>query len=162
VDFDTDYHLIDLGAGYTTGAGVVSARLAQETLGADRRGNLMQGFQTPYGTKHAFNGWVDMFLNTPPGGLEDRHLTLAADLSPYGVKLMAVYHRYREARGPQGGGGVRDFGSEWNIQATKQFGANYTLGIKYGDYRADRDVATIGTAANVDTDKFWLWGEVSF
>jgi hypothetical protein len=163
VEFDTDYSLIDIGAGYTTSVGVVSLRAAQETLGSDQQGTALQGFQTPYATKHAFNGWVDMFLNTPAGGLKDQYAILAADLTPYGVKLAAAYHVYKEVDGPISGGGARDFGTEWNLQVTKQFGANYTLGIKYGDYKADSDVATlIGTTANVDTQKFWLWGELTF
>lgn len=163
VGFDTDYSLIDFGAGYVTKVGVISARIAQETLGSDQTGNALQGFQTPYATKHAFNGWADMFLNTPGGGIEDRYVTLAADLTPYAVKLMVMYHTYSEADGPISGGGARDYGSEWNIQALKQFGPNYTIGIKYGDYNADSEVATlIGTTANVDTSKVWLWGEVNF
>jgi hypothetical protein len=163
LDFDTDYSLIDAGAGYVTGIGVVSARLARETLGSDRAGNAMQGFQTPYATKHAFNGWVDMFLNTPAGGLVDTYLTLAADLTPYGIKLMAVYHEYAEDDGPLRGGAPRDFGSEWNLQGTRQFGAHYTVGLKYGNYEADGDVPVlIGTTANVDTEKFWLWAEYNF
>jgi hypothetical protein len=163
VDFDTDYSLIDIGAGYNTSVGVISARVAQETLGSDQQGTALQGFQTPYATKHAFNGWVDMFLNTPAGGLKDQYATLAGDLTPYGVKLSVVYHKYSEVDGPVTGGGARDFGTEWNFQATKQFGANYTLGLKYGDYKADSEVATlIGTTANVDTKKLWLWGELTF
>lgn len=163
VDFHTDYSLLEAGVGYTAKLGLVSAKLAQETLGSDTAGTAMQGFQTPYATKHIFNGWVDMFLNTPAGGLKDRYATLAADLQPYGVKLMAMYHKYSEVDGPAAGGGARDFGTELNLQALKQFGPNYTLGVKYGRYSADSAVATIiGTTANIDTNKFWLWGEFSF
>jgi hypothetical protein len=163
VDFDTDYSLLDAGAGYAASFGVLSARVARETLGSDRVGRALQGFQTPYATKHAFNGWVDMFLNTPTGGLVDSYLTLAADLTPYGIKLMAAYHEFREDDGPLAGGSPRDFGSEWDLQATKQFGPHYTLGLKYGDYEADSDVPLlIGTTANSDTSKFWLWAEYNF
>lgn len=167
VDYDTTYSLVDLGVGYASPVGMLSARVAQETLGSDTTrlgtGLQMQGFQTPYATKHAFNGWVDMFLNTPQGGLEDQYATVAADLQPYGVKLMAVYHKYSEVDGPAGAVGPRNFGTEWNFQALKQFGANYTLGVKYGNYKADSEVATlIGTTANVDTKKLWLWGELNF
>lgn len=163
VEFKTDYSLLEGGVGYATSVGLVSAKIAQETLGSDTQGNAMAGFQTPYGTKHLFNGWVDMFLNTPLGGLKDRYATLAADLQPYGVKLTAMYHKYNEVDGPLTGGGARDFGSEWNVQALKQFGANYTLGLKYGKYHADSEIATIiGTTANVDTSKLWFWGEFAF
>ncbi|MDB6063186.1 MAG: hypothetical protein JWM78_3289 [Verrucomicrobiaceae bacterium] len=154
VEFDTKYSLLEGGVGYTTSLGLVSLKVAQEVLGSD--GGL-QGFQTPYATKHIFNGWVDMFLNTPAAGLKDKYATLASDLQPYGVKLMAMYHDYSKDEGSG------KFGTEWNLQALKQFGPNYTLGIKYGSYKADSDVATIiGTTANIDTKKFWLWGEFTF
>jgi hypothetical protein len=159
VEFDTDYSFIEGGVGYASKVGMLSAKVAQEILGSDTVGTAMQGFQTPYATKHAFNGWVDMFLNTPAGGLKDRYVTLAADLQPYGVKLMAMYHKYSEQDGPLTGGGAREFGNEWNLQALKQFGPSYTLGVKYGNYRADSEIAT---ATNIDTKKVWLWGELTF
>lgn len=154
VEYHTDYSLLEAGAAYTAKTGVWSAKVAREVLGSD---NGRQGFQTPYATKHAFNGWVDMFLNTPTAGLQDKYATLAADLQPYGVKAMLMYHRYTKDEGSG------DFGSEWNAQVVKQFGPSFSLGAKYGAYRADSDVATlIGTTANIDTRKFWLWGEFSF
>jgi hypothetical protein len=164
VDFHTNYSLFEAGVGYTTKPGLVSAKIAQEVLGSDTQGTTMQGFQTPYATKHIFNGWVDMFLNTPGGGLKDRYATVAADLQPYGVKLMAMYHKYSEVDGPTTGGGARNIGNELNLQVVKQFGPNYTLGAKYGRYKADSEVSIIsGTAPNnIDTSKFWLWGEFTF
>jgi len=37
------------------------------------------------------------------------------------------------------------------------------VGLKYGNYEADGDVPVlIGTTANVDTEKFWLWAEYNF
>lgn len=165
--FDMDYSLFETGIGYASKVGMLSAKIAQETLGSDTdyigTSSFMQGFQTPYATKHIFNGWVDMFLNTPAGGLKDRYATLAADLQPYGVKLMAMYHKYDQVDGPVGAVGARRLGSELNLQALKQFGSNYTLGVKYGEYNADSGVATIvGTTGNIDTTKFWVWGEFTF
>lgn len=154
VDYRTDYSLLEAGAAYTSGVGVWSAKVAREVLGSD---DGLQGFQTPYATKHAFNGWVDMFLNTPAAGLRDSYATLSGDLQPYGVKVAVMYHRYSKDEGSG------DYGDEWNAQLVKQFGPNYSIGLKYGAYRADSDVATlIGTTANIDTHKFWLWGEVNF
>lgn len=161
--FNTEYSFFEGGVGYAAKLGMVSAKVAQESLGSDQYGASMAGFQTPYATKHIFNGWVDMFLNTPAGGLKDRYATVAADLTPYGVKLMAMYHKYSEVDGPIGAVGPRDFGTEWNLQALKSFGPKYTLGLKYGSYKADKEVATIiGTTANIDTKKLWVWGELAF
>jgi hypothetical protein len=154
VEYRTNYSLLDGGASYASSTGVWSARLAREVLGSD---DGLQGFQTPYATKHAFNGWADVFLNTPTGGLEDRYVTLGGDFQPYGVKLQVMYHRYSKDEGSG------DFGDEWNAQVSKQFGPNYTLGLKYASYSADQDVATlIGTTANTDTRKLWVWGEINF
>lgn len=153
-EYHTSYSLLEGGVSYATAVGPLSAKIAREVLGSD---DGVQGFQTPYATKHAFNGWVDMFLNTPGAGLDDRYATIAADLQPYGVKLVLAYHDYRKDYGSD------RFGSEWNVQLLKQFAANYTLGVKYGTYRADGDVATlIGTTANIDTQKLWFWGELNF
>lgn len=156
--YDTTYSLLEAGAAYTTKYGTLSAKLARETLGSD---DGLQGFQTPYATKHPFNGWVDMFLNTPPQGLVDTYATLGGDLTPYGVKTAIVYHRFSMDDGGVGKSN-QDFGNEWNLQALKQFGPNYTLGVKYGIYKADKDVAKIGANSNIDTKKFWLWGEFTF
>jgi hypothetical protein len=70
-----------------------------------------------------------------------------------------MYHKYSEQDGPLTGGGAREFGNEWNLQALKQFGPSYTVGVKYGNYRADSEIAT---ATNIDTKKVWLWGELTF
>lgn len=154
IEYHTNYSLLDGGMSYASGIGVWSTRLAREVLGSD---DGLQGFQTPYATKHAFNGWADMFLNTPTAGLDDRYVTLAGDLQPYGVKVQLMYHQYSKDRGSD------DFGDEWNAQVSKQFGPNYTVGVKYASYSADHDVATlIGTTANIDTHKLWVWGEVNF
>jgi hypothetical protein len=160
LEFETDYSLIDVGAGYASPIGMLSLRVAQEVLGADTVGTVQQGFQTPYATKHAFNGWADMFLNTPATGIKDQYVTLAADLAPYTTKVMLMYHQYSEDDAPLAGStSARDFGTEFNVQVMKQFGANYTLGVKYADYQADSEIST---AANLDTKKLWLWAELNF
>lgn len=155
--FDTSYSLLDGGIGYVTKLGLVSARYAHEVMGGDEQNGVLRGFQTPYATKHAFNGWDDMFLNTPDSGLVHDFLTFAADLQPYGVKVSVIFHEFEKDKGSG------DFGSETDIQVLKQFGANYTVGIKYAAYDADDATTTNFAAANnIDTSKFWVWGELNF
>jgi hypothetical protein len=154
IERDTDYSLFDIGMAYGSKIGGISFKLAQETMGSDKG---LQGFQTPYATKHAFNGWSDMFLNTPTSGLVRQFATLGMDLMPYGVKVLMNYGTYSQDEGN------KDFGDEFNAQVLKQYGAKYTLGIKYAAYSADKALPTIiGTNANIDTTKYWLWGEVNF
>jgi hypothetical protein len=137
-DIDADYGLVEFGA--TTRG--VTVKLGYELLGDDDAFS----FQTPLATKHAFNGWADKFLVTPADGLEDVYLSLGGAVA--GVNLLAVYHDY------SADAGGADYGSEWDLLAAKKFGKHYAAGAKYASYDAD-SFAT-------DTDKFWLWGEMTF
>ncbi|MAT64925.1 MAG: hypothetical protein CMN57_04725 [Gammaproteobacteria bacterium] len=136
---DAEYMHLILGAT----AGGITGKVGYEVMGGDN----FSGFETPLATKHAFNGWADVFLNTPAAGLEDAYVLLGGKLM--GAKLLAVYHDYQAE---QGGGG--DYGTELNLLAAKSFGRHYSAGIKYADYDAD--------GFGVDTEKFWIWAQVSF
>ena len=135
---DVDYRFAELGA-VVSG---VTVKVAQEVLGSD---DGVYGFQTALATKHAFNGWADQFLVTPVTGLEDTFVTVSGSLG--GVALMARYHDFAANEGSA------DYGDETDVSASRKFGA-YTLGLKYADYNAD--------TFSVDTQKFWLWGELKF
>jgi hypothetical protein len=133
---DADYQLIELGAEMSG----VSARLGQEVLGADG-----SAFSTPLATGHAFNGWADIFLNTPVNGLQDRYLKLSG--AAMGTTLQAAYHRFDADRGSA------DYGSEINLMASRPFG-KVNLMAKYARYSADE--------LAVDTEKVWLMAQVAF
>ena len=124
-----------LGAGY-------------EVLGAD--GSNGQ-FDTPYGTKHAFQGWADKFLATPPGGLVDVYLTAGLKAGP--VNLTAVYHDFKSDDEDIG---TDDLGSEFDFLVGGKAGP-VALTLKYADYRVDNDAAV-----QTDTQKLWLMAEVTF
>ena len=144
-DYDTDYKFLELGASYDMPAVVLMGKLAYEQLGSDS-GNL--GFQTPFATKHAFNGWADKFLATPADGLEDRFATFGVTFKPQKIKVLAVYHTFDAAEGSN------DYGSEWDLLLSKAYGKHYVTGIKYASYS--------GKDVYADTDKLWVWGEVKF
>lgn len=144
-DIDADYWFLEAGAGIKG----VTGKVGYEVLGADDAFS----FETPFATKHAYNGWADIFLNTPDNansprgqGLEDLYFLLTGKLA--GIKLLAVYHDFQADRGSA------DFGSEIDLLAVKKFGKHYQVGVKYASYDAN-DFA-------VDTKKFWLWGGVKF
>ena len=137
-DLDADYSFIEGGvkvSGVTLLAG-------QETLGGDGTSS----FSTPLATKHAFNGWADKFLGTPPNGLKDLYAKAVGKVS--GVKLVAVYHDYSTDKDGD------DLGSEINLLAAKKINSNFSAGIKYASYSAGD--------TGVDTDKLWLFGEAKF
>lgn len=136
-----NYYLGEVGlkyAGWT-------AKLAHEV----QEGDGQFSFKTPLGTNHAFQGWADQFLSTPAQGLEDTSLTVSGPV--LGAKLIMAYHDYQTDQNSL------DAGDEINILLQKTFHQHYTLGVKYADYNADDEFA-----ARVDTEKFWLYGQVKF
>ncbi|MDF1762439.1 MAG: hypothetical protein P1U57_03430, partial [Oleibacter sp.] len=135
---DAEYMALELGV---EAKGATFA-IGNETLGSD---DGAYGFQTPLATKHAFNGWADMFLATPADGLSDTYIKVGGNAK--GVKLLAVYHDFKADEGSN------DYGTELDLLAVKKFG-NYTVGAKYASYKAE-DV-------KVDDDKVWLWVQTKF
>lgn len=120
----------------------VTAKIGRETLGGDGT----YGFQTVLATKHAFNGWADKFLTTPPNGLVDSYVAVSA--TPMGIKLLGTYHSFSEDEGND------DYGTEVDLLIAKKLSKQYLVGAKYASFSADL-FAT-------DTDKLWVWGELKF
>ncbi|HEY5637847.1 MAG TPA: hypothetical protein VIS77_13235 [Burkholderiales bacterium] len=117
------------------------------TVGEERlAGNGTVAFQTPLATLHAMNGWADLFLTTPAAGLKDRSISLGA--TALGIKWLAVAHRFRADRGGA------QYGTEWDLQAVKTFGKDWSVGLKLAHYDA--------RSFSVDTDKVWAWVETKF
>jgi hypothetical protein len=115
----------------------VTWRAGWEHLGGDGRHAL----QAPLGTLHAFNGWADKFLTTPPGGLEDRYLAAGGKFGEAKFDWHVAWHDFRADSGG-------DYGQEWDASlAFPVHGAVKGL-VKVADYRAN------GFAR--DTTKAWL------
>lgn len=137
-NIDADYTLVELGAKFDS----FTIKAGLEVLGEGGD----DGFETPLATKHAFNGWADIFPNTPAAGLEDTFVSFGAD--PAGFSLLAVYHDFAPDTGGQ------DYGTEIDLLISRKFSSNYTAGIKFASYDAD--------AFSVDTDKAWFFLQASF
>ena len=140
-DFDAEYINLQLGGEYQR----FSGGIGYEVMGSDNAGG---GFTTPLSTLHAFQGWADMFLGTPAGGIEDYQAWAGVKL-PYDVPLKVIYHDFR----PQEGGGG-DFGSEIDIIATRKFGKYFSGLVKYAYFN--------GESGMVDVNKFWAQVEFAF
>jgi hypothetical protein len=143
VSYDAGYLNAQLGLGlfgFTMTAGY-------EELGSD---GGVAAFHTPLATLHAFNGWADLFLTTPPNGLRDHYASvakaLAVPLLP-GLRAELTYHEFDSDFGGF------DYGTEWDASLGFQLGP-VSLLAKYADYNADG----FGT----DTRKVWLQAEVGF
>lgn len=133
-NFSNDY--IDGWAALTFSG--ITAAVGYENLGSDSG----VGFRTPLATLHKFNGFADIFLNTPGAGLEDKYVKLAGKIPILGgAKASVTYHNFDSDVG-----GI-SYGSE--IDATFGFKIKpFNILFKYANYNAD-------TFA-VDTEKFWF------
>lgn len=103
-------------------------------------------FTTPLATLHAWNGWADKFLGTPPKGLEDLFVWVGGEAGK--VSLKAVYHEFTSDSG-----GI-DYGNELDLVATYKAPWGQSFGAKAALYGADE--------FSMDTRKYWLFTGYSF
>lgn len=110
-------------------------------------------FDTPLGTNHAFQGWADLFLVTPPNGIRDIFGTLSVALPKYNTVVSGIYHDFSDDTGQQ------QYGKEWDFQILTKFGKHYSILAKYANYNADNGLQAVN---NTDTQKIWIQGNISF
>lgn len=144
-DYSADYLLAEAGLGamgFTLTGGY-------EKLGTDKGAG--KAFQTPLATLHKFNGWADLFLTTPAGGLQDSYVTLAKAFPKVkalpGLNAVVSYHEFDSDVGSV------DYGSEWDASLGFRLG-KVALLAKYANYQAE--------AFGADKEIFWLQAEVAF
>lgn len=145
---DAHYYKVGAGAGY----GNFSLRADQELLDSNHG---RYAFQTPFGTNHLFQGWVDKFLTTPREGIRDSFITATYKYGDYA--FFADYHVLNSDRNfSQVGGGTGDkYGTEWNAAVSYNYSKNLLAKIEYGRY-SERD-QYVATASRIrDTEKAWL------
>ena len=164
---DAHYYKLGGGLGYDN----FNMRIDQELLSSN---NSQYAFQTPFGTNHLFQGWVDKFLATPRQGIQDTFVTATYRYDD--CLLFADYHIFKsdEDFNTVGGGSSRNgdkYGTEWNVAATYNINKNWMTKLEYGKYSEDDHyAATPNVANNVagnrsrirDTDKLWLTAMVTF
>jgi len=138
LDYSTDYLTLELMFGKKP----LSAGLGYEVLGTDNN----VGFKTPLATLHAFNGWADVFLNTPNGGLRDTYAKVTSAITPK-LSLLAFYHQFETDLGD-------DLGDELDIQASYTINKYLTAVVKYADFSSDSSLA--------DVSKFWAQLEFKY
>ena len=142
-DYAADYWSFEGGtrlAGFDLAAG-------WEQLGSDHG----RAVQTPMATLHKFNGWADLFLTTPPAGLEDAYVTIGRKFEEVklvrGLNATIAFHQFDSAAGDV------EYGTEWDASLGFRLGKASML-LKYADY----DSKDFGT----DTRKLWLQAEWAF
>lgn len=151
-----DAHYYKVGGG--VGIDFLTLRVDQELLSSNN-GNY--GFQTPFGTNHLFQGWVDKFLTTPKNGIEDTFATATYRMND--VLFFADYHIYKADKDfARANGGRGDkYGTEWNVAVTYNYDKNIMGKVEYGKY-SEADQYLAATSRIRDTEKLWLTAMYSF
>lgn len=129
---DADYLFLEGGLAWKGN----TLKAGWEQLGGDGQ----YGFQTPYATLHAFNGWADRFLVTPKDGLQDAYLSWNRKFGKLNATL--VWHDFHSDSGSQ------HYGSEWDASLGWALDRQWTVLAKLADYQADDYL--------VDTTKLWF------
>lgn len=142
--FDLNYLSVRGGLGYKG----FSIKGGLDLLEGDGR----RGFTTPLATLHKFQGFADLFLATPPSGLEDVVIEaqyLAKKLPILGDLRLAVW--YHDFSAESGSG---DFGEEidWGLFITPWKGV--TLSVEYADFH--------GSPLRGDLRRLWTTLSLSY
>ncbi len=145
---DSKYYLAELG--YTIAT--VALKGGYEVLGGgnDGKGKGNLAFQTPLATKHAFQGWADMFLTTPVDGVKDAYL--GASMPLLGGTAQVAYHDFRAEQSSP----ISQYGDEFDISYAHPIPGvkGLVAMVKYADYDAND--------YGVDTRKFWTQVQYSY
>ncbi|MCW5761325.1 MAG: hypothetical protein KIS90_16265, partial [Phenylobacterium sp.] len=143
--FDLGY--LDLGVGLKRPARWVT--VGYERLDGDGR----RGFQTPLASLFAYQGWADVFLTTPPGGVRDLNLRAGATvgLGPKAVplKLQVAAHEFADDDGS------RRYGRELDLLAAVPMNRILSAEVRAAIF----DGARPGFA---DRHKLWLTLEAKY
>lgn len=100
--FDLGYQHADLS--------VRRDRWTVAVAGERLEGDGARGFATPLATLHAFQGWADVFLTTPPDGVRDLNASLSYATQPWLANQPVVFTvRAHDFTDSDGGA---DFGAE--------------------------------------------------
>lgn len=165
-----DAHYYKLGGG--VGIDNFSVRVDQELLSSN---DGKYAFQTPFGTNHLFQGWVDKFLSTPAEGIKDTFITATYKYGDFA--FFADYHvidsdeDFHTVGSKAATDGDR-FGKEWNAAVTYNYDKNIMAKVEYGKFTEDDHYSLVASTlaakptttavANAnrgrfrDTEKLWL------
>lgn len=142
--FDLTYLRGELGLS----SGIWSALGGVEYLEGDGK----TGFSTPLATLHKFQGFADVFLTTPAGGITDAYgkIGIAKNDLAFGpltgASLAGWYHDFSN---PHGG----SLGSEFDLEAVVHFGSHVSASLTYAKYD--------GTPGFASRDKVWFAIEIA-
>ncbi len=134
-NYSTNYLLID--ANYNKDNFSVGGGL--EILGGDTDGG--QGFTTSLATLHKFQGWADMFTQTPAAGIKDFYLKGTYKINDYSMYL--VFHDFNTDENSE------SLGSEIDFSVSKELAPKLSGLLKLASFNSSH-------SAYPSTDKFWF------
>jgi hypothetical protein len=153
------YYKLGGGVGYDS----FTIRADQELLSSN---NGEYAFQTPFGTNHLFQGWVDKFLTTPKEGIQDSFITAAYKFKDF--VFSAEYHLFNsdtDFHKVTGGTGDK-YGTEFDAAVAYNYSKNITTKVEYGDFSESdqyQPTATVSQTSRFrDTKKVWLTAMYTF
>lgn len=163
-DSRIDAHYYKLGGGL--GWDNFNMRIDQELLSSN---DNKYAFQTPYGTNHLFQGWVDKFLATPRSGIKDTFVTATYRYDDF--LFFADYHLIDSDEDFNTvGSGTRTngnrYGKEWNAAVTYNVNKNIMTKLEYGKFTESDHYQPTATTSQAnrfrDTEKLWLTAMYTF
>jgi hypothetical protein len=118
------------------------------TLGGERlEGNDTRGFSTPLATLHAFQGWADVFLTTPPDGITDLYAGVSYSTRPWPAAQPVVFTAVAHDFSDDGGGA--EFGREFDASVRVTLTERASIEAKAALFEGD-------DPRFADRNKFWL------
>ncbi len=137
VDYSANYYRVDFSVTWDK----FTPYIGYESLGGDdtRPGAM---FRTPLATLHAFNGWADRFLTTPPAGLNDFFLGVKGKAGTWNWNVL--YHNF------QAESGNADYGNEVDAALSRKFAERYAVLFKAAFFQGKN------SSGFPDTTKLWV------
>jgi hypothetical protein len=131
IDYAVNYVRVAPGLSW----GGFTTTLIYELLGSD---DGVAAFQTPLATGHIFNGFADVFLVTPPKGLQDYFIDARYKVPKIdgrfgflsGMLMIGQYHEFRSDVGNI------NYGSEFDFYALLPLHEGWYTQFKYANYQA--------------------------
>ena len=156
-DANIDAHYYKLGLGGSWNGWF--ARADQELLSSN---NSLYAFQTPLGTNHLFQGWVDKFAaSTPVQGIQDTYLTAGGKWQD--LTLLTEYHWFDADKDFTSGTGKGSrYGKEWDVSIAYACNKQTTVKLEYGTFSEGDQYTFNPTSRYRNTDKLWLTALYSF
>lgn len=135
-------------------------RADQEMLSSN---DGLYAFQTPLGTNHLFQGWVDKFAaSNPVQGLKDSYLSAGAKWQDF--NFMTEYHWFDADQDfSTGVGQGHHYGKEWDVSVTYAYSKQSSAKLEYGTFNeGDYYLGASSATRYRNTQKLWLTTNYNF